>query len=110
VCVLCHKKRTWERKESKEKKEPDYLLPISVKRNIIIVKTAKAKPCANCNKIYPHYQMEFDHIENKSFNISHITRCGCKEELLRNEINKCQILCSLCHRRKTYKTWKFYKD
>jgi len=42
--------------------------------------------------------LDFHHISNKSFTISERTSWICEENLM-NEINKCIVLCSNCHRK-----------
>jgi hypothetical protein len=98
VCVLCHKDRTYKRLQEKEKKQ---LYPC-YDRNKAIINSAKNHPCIICNKQYNSWQMEFDHIKNKEISVS--LMLGSSRQKLENEINKCQILCALCHRRKTKET------
>lgn len=60
-------------------------------------------PCADCGESYPYWVMDFDHLEDKSFNISQMVRNqGCSMELLEKEIAKCEIVCSNCHRTRTH--------
>ena len=92
VCVLCHNKRTYDRVIRTKFK---------YKRNIGIINSAKNVPCAICNKKYESYNMQFDHIDSK---LKYNNVCNLKSskiEILLNEISKCQILCALCHRRKS---------
>lgn len=97
ICVLCHRTRTFNRKRSKGIKTyyPCYY------RNLKILLDVKNKPCEICDIQYEFWQMEFDHLdhENKTYEVGHLLLSSQKK--LENEIKKCQILCSLCHRRKT---------
>ena len=100
VCVLCHKARTYDRlmiKFNKPEKSPAYV------RNKQFLFEAKSKPCQICNMTYRPCQMEFDHIdrENKSSCVGTVSGTGCSIERIKEEIEKCQLLCALCHRRKT---------
>ena len=45
--------------------------------------------------------LEFDHLYDKKFNISDAPRLGVGIERLKLEIDKCDIRCANCHRRKT---------
>ncbi len=96
VCVLCHKNRTHQRlqEQGRQKQYPCY------DRNRSIVLLAKAHPCNICGKTYNPWQMEFDHIDNKEKDIGSLMN-GCSKDRLVIEMAKCQLLCSLCHRRKT---------
>lgn len=68
--------------------------------------------CSNCGIEYPNepYLFEFDHLdkENKLYCVSQLVRKGSLLKL-KEEINKCQILCLICHRRKTAKDLGWYK-
>ncbi len=68
------------------------------------------KKCAHCPENDP-IVMEFDHLDAslKEISISEaIVRCFSWERI-QAEIDKCQILCANCHRRKTAKDFGFYK-
>jgi len=61
------------------------------------------KPCADCGKIYPPYVMDFDHVRGvKVRNIARIVKDGCSREMLDEEIAKCELVCSNCHRIRTH--------
>ena len=60
-------------------------------------------PCADCGENYPYYVMDFDHLRDKSFNISRFVReMGGTLEKLKKELEKCEVVCSNCHRSRTY--------
>jgi hypothetical protein len=62
----------------------------------------ESTPCKDCGKFYPHYVMDFDHIEGeKVFNLSK-AHAYSKEEI-ELELAKCEIVCSNCHRERTHK-------
>jgi len=69
----------------------------------VMVNAIKDVPCMDCNIKYPSYVMDFDHRlgEVKLFNIGHISRAWTIKRLLQ-EINKCDIVCSNCHRIRTH--------
>ena len=58
-------------------------------------------PCVDCGVKYPYYVMDFDHLENKEGLIKKFVqnnnRTGLKKEIL-----KCEIVCSNCHRVRTF--------
>jgi 5-methylcytosine-specific restriction endonuclease McrA len=67
--------------------------------------------CLICGEADP-VVLEFDHIDpsQKDFSISvGIVKVFSWERIL-EEINKCQILCANCHRRKTAKDFSYYKS
>lgn len=67
-----------------------------------IYREAKNKPCADCGILYPWYVMDFDHQRDKEFNISNNFYTFGIEKLL-VEIAKCDVVCSNCHRLRTFK-------
>ena len=63
----------------------------------------KDNPCVLCG--YSDIRaLEFDHIDpmKKRFKISRIIQRGNSIKCLQTEMDKCQVLCSNCHRIKTY--------
>lgn len=99
VCLLCHNKRTYMRFNNilgnNRKYSPNCL------RNIEVINQFKNKPCAMCNKQYESYNMQIDHIDpfTKLYNICQLK--SFKLETLQTELDKCQVLCALCHRKKS---------
>lgn len=58
--------------------------------------------CSDCKISYPPHILDFDHLRDKKFSIS---GQGIKDNTLENikkEIEKCEIVCSNCHRHRTY--------
>lgn len=99
-CLVCHRKYT----RAHYKKNVRYYVRKSKKRKFElqeIVWSIKSQPCNDCGKIYNPWQMDFDHLDDKSFLIStdyHIVSL----DRLFSEISKCDIVCSNCHRDRTY--------
>lgn len=58
-------------------------------------------PCVDCQKIYPYYVMDFDHLRDKAKVVSRIVRSG-SMTLLMAEIAKCELVCANCHRLRTF--------
>lgn len=69
-----------------------------------VVQERKNSPCADCGKTYPHYVMDMDHRERekKSFNIADGIRTLVAMDKMLLELNKCDVVCSNCHRIRTY--------
>lgn len=64
----------------------------------------KSVPCADCEKPHPPWAMDFDHRpdEEKCFNLGEAPRRGFSEETLQRELDKCDVVCALCHRYRTF--------
>lgn len=57
-------------------------------------------PCAECGKRYPVVCMDFDHKDpsTKSGEIADMLGRGCSFKTILEEIEKCEVVCSNCHR------------
>jgi len=59
------------------------------------------KRCVDCNRPYPYYVLDFDHLEDKQFGISQIAKRGWSEQRILDEVKKCDLVCANCHRERT---------
>ena len=68
------------------------------------IRELKKDPCMDCGKKYPYYVMDFDHIDpsTKLNTISKMILCSSSLKKIMEEINKCEVVCSNCHRIRTY--------
>lgn len=99
-CRDCTKANT--RKHYKENKSYYYDKNINKKQELRdLINKIKSVPCKDCNNIFHHSAMDFDHIDNKEYNVSHLVNRGSVNKILK-EIKKCEIVCSNCHRIRTY--------
>jgi len=72
----------------------------SLTRYIQKIKTAN--PCLDCKISYPYYVMDFDHVRGRKHkNVMELIPTLSKK-LIDEEIAKCEIVCSNCHRIRTY--------
>lgn len=58
-------------------------------------------PCLDCGVKYPYYVMDFDHLDNKEFGVNFLSATG-RIAALKKEIEKCELVCSNCHRKRTH--------
>lgn len=71
----------------------------------IIQKYKEDHPCSDCGQKYPFFVMEFDHVPGrgkKTIDISLALQRRWKLERLLKEIEKCDVVCSNCHRIRTF--------
>lgn len=71
-----------------------------------VVDYFKLHPCVDCGETDP-IVLEFDHLRDKKYNVSQLIT-GSFETLV-FEIQKCEVRCANCHRRKTAIQFGFYK-
>lgn len=62
-------------------------------------------PCFDCKNIYEPYCMDYDHVPEKGIKFNSVSRMvlqnSPKEKIL-EEIKKCDLVCALCHNKRTY--------
>lgn len=68
-----------------------------------LLESYKTQPCMDCGVMYPTYVMDFDHRDpsTKLARVSSLVYRG-SEALLLEEIAKCDLVCSNCHRIRTH--------
>jgi len=64
----------------------------------------KSKPCMDCGIKYPWWVMDFDHRPKtkKIDSIKNMVSRNRPLKIILKEIKKCDIVCSNCHRHRTY--------
>lgn len=68
-----------------------------------IFNEAKSQPCADCGHTYPPYIMDFDHVRGtKECNVGNMITRAVSLARLYAEIDKCEVVCSNCHRERTH--------
>jgi hypothetical protein len=65
-------------------------------------------PCVDCGEKDPRV-LEFDHREDKEYNVSNLLSKIATFETIIKEISKCDVRCANCHRRKTAIDYNQYK-
>lgn len=90
-----------------EKHKQYYVGRASIRRKKLqeIINREKDVPCFSCGIKYPPYVMDLHHTdpEKKEYAISTILTKGWSEKRLLEELKKCIVLCSNCHREYTHK-------
>lgn len=69
----------------------------------------KQHPCVDCGENDP-VVLEFDHMRDKLKTISDMIRQSYSIEKIEKEMQKCEVRCANCHRRRTAKQFKWYKN
>lgn len=78
---------------------------VKIKRRMYrrIISELKMFPCMDCGVSYPSYVMDFDHRPgvDKKFVMADLNKVSSVSKLL-EEIDKCDVVCSNCHRVRTH--------
>lgn len=69
------------------------------RRYALLAEYLHQHPCVDCGETDP-VVLEFDHLGNKSFNVAYGMRARSWEAVLA-EIEKCEVVCANCHKRRT---------
>lgn len=66
---------------------------------------AKSHPCVDCGLNYAMECMEFDHKDpaTKAYNVASMVSHNYNLELIKLEVAKCDLVCTCCHRIRTWK-------
>lgn len=68
-----------------------------------VVDKIKSGPCTDCKDTHPPYVMEFDHVRGtKKRNVSNLVMTGAALSTVLTEIEKCDLVCANCHRKRTH--------
>lgn len=74
-----------------------------LKARSLIINKLKDVPCKDCKKKFPFYVMDYDHVRGIKYkDISKMTERNSWKKIL-DEIRKCELVCSNCHRVRTHK-------
>lgn len=77
--------------------------------NIAIIEAAKNTPCADCAQWFPPVCMDFDHVRGVKVRGVGLMVSYSTQRLL-DEIAKCDVVCAICHRLRTYARRHARKD
>ena len=68
------------------------------------VRSLKDKPCVECKQKFHFSAMDFDHLDpsSKEDSIQNLVNHGAKKERIDREVAKCELVCSNCHRVRTW--------
>lgn len=108
ICSNCHKIRTYFKAQwfqqpaynSKALKSTRYSEVLA--RNTEIKLAAKSQSCKDCKLNYPPYVLDFDHRDRSTKRFCVGSAVTCAVDVLLDEISRCDIVCSNCHRTRSY--------
>jgi hypothetical protein len=99
--------REWWAKNKKRAKE--YHRSSKLERMTYVFAYLQSHPCVDCPEKDP-VVLEFDHVRGtKLQNISVMIQTGYSLDTIQKEIDKCEVRCANCHRKKTAHQLGYYK-
>jgi hypothetical protein len=110
-CACKYASGHYKKEEVKEK----HLLSVSERRKIVkqrnrelVLEYLQSHPCVDCQESDP-IVLEFDHQRDKRMGVARLIQGGYPEKTILDEIEKCEVRCANCHRRKTAKDQGWFK-
>lgn len=113
LCKKCRNNYTnkWQKQNHIKLKLKKRLDKLNLKRRNqqYVFSYLKLNPCIDCGESDP-IVLEFDHVRgNKLYSIVKMISNGMSVKKLEIEIQKCEVRCANCHRRKTAKERDYFR-
>jgi len=107
-CMRSHSKKYYSENNEKMRKQ----ISIGNKRRIDenrkkIFEYKSTHSCVDCGEDDP-IVLQFDHLNNKKYQLSTMTNGGYSWETIMKEIKKCDVRCANCHMRRTATQYSWY--
>jgi formate-dependent nitrite reductase cytochrome c552 subunit len=110
VCANCHRDRTYQRIQARRSEVSLLGRSLRIARmraywraHQRLLNDLRSVPCSDCNRQFAAHVMEFDH-RDPSIKVASVSsligRAG--EARIRQEASKCDVVCTNCHRMRTY--------
>lgn len=109
TCVDAYQAKYYQNNKKKlQKKNRKVRLVLKRKRQLFVLRYLKEHPCIDCGETDP-ICLDFDHVRGKKLGgISEMIQNTYSENNLLKEIEKCDVRCSNCHRKKTAIQYDWY--
>lgn len=103
-CACCHRDKTY------EERERNATPTRGAQRRRRLDELKAATPCFDCGRSFKPWQMDFDHVGDKTFALSYMLRSRSWSAVLQ-ELANCVLRCANCHReithqRRTRSEWR----
>jgi hypothetical protein len=104
-CNAAYHYANWDRHMARIRKRKKDRLADNRQR---ILRYLSDHPCVDCGE--PDLiVLEFDHLRDKRHNISHLVGTGYEWAYILEEIERCDVVCANCHRRRTARRARTYR-
>lgn len=90
-------------KEKHRERTKEYIKRKRIENRDYVTKIKASSPCTDCKKFFHPTAMDFDHvIGKKDYHLATLVNNSASTERIDREIAKCEIVCAICHRIRTY--------
>lgn len=88
---------------NERRRERGWEWPAKRENGLRVTELKETTPCKDCGGLFPACVMDFDHIRGeKKYNVGMMVAHGHAWESILEEINKCELVCSNCHRIRSF--------
>lgn len=108
-CLSEYEKDVWRSSPERRKSNIEHGNKRRKRNGEFIAKYLADKKCKDCGED-DIVVLDFDHMLNKRFNISDACKMAYSIKTIMKEIEKCEIVCSNCHRRRTAKKFNYTRS
>lgn len=112
VCRSCQNAYGRQHYQIHRAKYIDKALRRNAKQNKInaefLIDYLRHHPCVDCGES-DIVVLEFDHLRDKIMDVSELVTAAYSLEKVKREIDKCEVVCANCHRRRTAKRARWYR-
>lgn len=100
-CKACKKERDAER--FKEQRPRLYQVRQAYRERMLAwAQDLKRGPCTDCSETFHPFVMDWDHLGDKDRDVADLIMKGWSKRRILEEIAKCELVCSNCHRMRTW--------
>jgi hypothetical protein len=108
-CRASYRKKRYQTNPQVKEKLKKVIYEARARNQAYALEHLRNNPCVGCGED-DVVLLDFDHVRGvKKRNVSDLIRTGASIERLQEEIDKCDVTCVVCHRRKTARDFNYYR-
>lgn len=105
-CLRPYRRRWYQKHRAEQVERTKRSRPSRIDTARAYIWELKSSPCKDCGLTFHPSAMDFDHVRGKTMNVGRMVTQGHSIESLKEEIEKCEIVCANCHRLRTWQRAK----
>ena len=107
-CKRAYDREYWAKSTSYRERQLKRRGDFKQRNRDFVIGYLKDHPCVDCGES-DIIVLEFDHQGDKDFNVSSMVGSAYSIDKIKKEIDKCEVVCANCHKRRTAKQFNWYK-